>query len=211
VCEGAEDALSIAAAIIESGQAATVKAALTVPTRLIVEGATVFADRDGGLDAITEAAKAAGARVCAPEPPHKDANDLWRAKGAEGVMGALEGAQLANRIVAEGITRDALRSVAPRRWLYGNKLIRGFCTICLSPGGIGKSSWTAAVSVDLAKGVQSLHDAPHDKLRTWIYNLEDPRDETLRKIAALDRVRHLSDEDLGRIKVNSGRDRGRRD
>lgn len=207
VCEGPEDALSIAAAVMESGETATVKAALTAPTRLIGSGVTVFADNDQSREALEEAAKAAGARLCAPEAPHKDANDVWRANGAEGVMSVLRDAELANRIMAQSVTRDALRTVAPRRWLYGNKLIRGFCTVCLSPGGTGKSSWTAAIAVDMAKGAQSLHDAPHGRLRTWIYNLEDPRDETLRKLAALDRVRALGDEDLDRIRVNSGRDR----
>lgn len=105
------------------------------------------------------------------------------------------------------LTRDNLKGIAPRQWIYGNKLIRGFCTVMVSPGGTGKSAWAAAVACDMAGDRNSLHDAPHGRLKTWIYNLEDPRDETLRKIAAIDKARGLSNADLDNLVVTSGRDR----
>lgn len=107
----------------------------------------------------------------------------------------------------KGLSRAALAITQPRKWLYGHKLIRGFCTVLGSPGGTGKSAYAAAIAVDLATGVTTLHDRPHAKLKTWVYNLEDPLDETHRKFAALAIHRDLSDEDLGRIMATSGRDR----
>lgn len=106
-----------------------------------------------------------------------------------------------------GLTADDLSHIAPRRWLYGRKLIRGFCSIIASPGGIGKSALVAAVAADLATGRKYLHDQPHGQLKTWVYNLEDPRDETLRKMAAIRKSRSMSAEELARVIVTSGRDR----
>lgn len=105
------------------------------------------------------------------------------------------------------LDRASIRNIPPRRWLYGRKLIRGFCSAVVSPGGGAKSTWTTAVACDLASGEKTLHDDPHAPLRCMIYNLEDPRDEGLRKVAAVDFHKGLTDEALGNIMVLSGRDR----
>jgi len=106
-----------------------------------------------------------------------------------------------------GLAPDDLAGIQPRRWLYGRKLIRGFCSIVAAPGGVGKSSWTAAMAADMAGGINTMHDDPHAALRVWIYNLEDPRDETLRKIAAIRLHKRIGVDALARIFVTSGRDR----
>lgn len=105
------------------------------------------------------------------------------------------------------LSKDDLRGIKPREWLYGYKLIRGFCSVVVSPGGTGKSAWVAAIAADMAEHRNTLHDAPHGPLKSWIYNLEDPRDETLRKLAALDAAKGISTDALSRVIVNSGRDR----
>jgi hypothetical protein len=105
------------------------------------------------------------------------------------------------------INLDELKALQPRQWLYGRKLIRGFCTVIVSPGGGAKSTWAAGAVVDMASGVRSLHDDPHGKLKCWIYNLEDPRDETLRKLAAIYYHRGISPDAAQNIIVSSGRDR----
>lgn len=100
-----------------------------------------------------------------------------------------------------------LDGIQPRQWLYGHKFIRGFCSIIVSAGGVAKSTWASAVAVDMAEGRQTLHDAPHGVLRSWIYNLEDPREETLRKLAAIKLHKGLSAAAAGNLIVTSGRDR----
>jgi RecA-family ATPase len=105
------------------------------------------------------------------------------------------------------VSRDDLRGIQPRRWLYGHKLLRGFVSIAVSPGGVGKSAWSTAMAADMAAGRKTLHDEPHGKLKTWIYNLEDPGEETRRRLAAIDLHSGLSDDDLSRLIVSSGRDR----
>jgi hypothetical protein len=100
-----------------------------------------------------------------------------------------------------------LVAIPPRRWLYGSKMVRGFVSIIASPGGTGKSALVTAIALDCATGFQTLNDKPHAKLKTWIYNLEDPRDETLRKIAAVIQYKHLPLDALQNIVISSGRDR----
>lgn len=100
-----------------------------------------------------------------------------------------------------------LVGIRPRRWLYGHKLVRGFVSVLASPGGTGKSAWVTAAALDMATGTETLHDKPHGALRVWIYNLEDPRDETLRKVDACMRHKKIPNAALGNIIVTSGRDR----
>lgn len=105
------------------------------------------------------------------------------------------------------ITLDELQGLTPRQWLYGRKLIRGFSSVVVSPGGGAKSTWAAGAVVDMASGMRTLHDDPHGPLKCWIYNLEDPREETLRKLAAIYYHRGLSSHTAQNIIVSSGRDR----
>lgn len=209
VCEGVEDAMSIAAAIVESGAPAVrVAAAVNSTLRLIEPGAVVFADRDALLPKVQERAREAGARVTTAPAPHKDAADLYACDGASAVMAALRAAEEPEepRLEARGVSAADLANIRPRRWLYGRKLIRGFVTMIAAPGGVGKSALTTAMAMDMAAGRNTLHDAPHGRLKVWLYNLEDPRDETMRKVAAVYRYKRHAPEDLENIKINSGRD-----
>jgi hypothetical protein len=105
------------------------------------------------------------------------------------------------------VSAGELRKVQPRRWLYGYKLIRGFVSVMASPGGTGKSALVSAMGLDMAAGVTTLHDTPHRALKVWLYNLEDPRDETIRKVAAVMQHKRLSTDTLDNLIVTSGRDR----
>ena len=100
-----------------------------------------------------------------------------------------------------------LATVRPRRWVYGYKLIRGFVSVMASPGGTGKSALVSAMGLDMAAGLTTLHDAPHRALKVWVYNLEDPRDETIRKVAAVMRHKRIPEAALDNMIVTSGRDR----
>lgn len=97
--------------------------------------------------------------------------------------------------------------IPPRRWIYGSKLVRGFVSVLASPGGMGKSALVTSMALDMAAGIETLHDAPHGKLKVWLYNLEDPRDETMRKVAAVVMHKHIPHDALQNLIVTSGRDR----
>jgi hypothetical protein len=94
-----------------------------------------------------------------------------------------------------------------RKWLYGYLLIRKFVTATVAPGGVGKSSLGAAESLAQVSGKNLLGVFPPRQLRVWLWNLEDPQEETERKIQAAAMHYGLTAEDIGdRLFVDSGRD-----
>jgi hypothetical protein len=98
-------------------------------------------------------------------------------------------------------------TIARREWLYGRLLIRKFVTGTVSLGGIGKSSLITAESLAMVAGEDLLGTLPKEKLRVWLWNLEDPQEETERKIQAAALHYGLSPDDIGdRLFVDSGRD-----
>jgi hypothetical protein len=98
--------------------------------------------------------------------------------------------------------------VIPRRqWLYGRHLLRRFVSVDIAAGGVGKSSLKVGEALALASGrdvyAQTLHEGP---LKVWLYNLEDPAEETERRIIAT--AKHFAfrpDEFADRLYVDSGR------
>jgi len=98
----------------------------------------------------------------------------------------------------------------PRRdWLYGRHLIRRFLSVTVAPGGLGKSSLTICEAVAMASGRPLLGDRVTGKLRVWVLNLEDPKDELERRVIASMLHHGVTAEEIdGRLHLDSGRDRG---
>ncbi|MET0705835.1 MAG: AAA family ATPase [Tardiphaga sp.] len=95
-----------------------------------------------------------------------------------------------------------------RQWLYSTSLIRKFVSATIAPGGAGKSSMTIVEVLEMVAGKPLLLDAARAPLRVWYWNLEDPRDEIERRIAATCGFYKLVAGDLvGRLFADSGRDR----
>jgi AAA domain len=98
-------------------------------------------------------------------------------------------------------------TIPQRDWLYGRLLLRKFVTATISPGGVGKSSLIAAEALAMVSGKALLEVSPQEKLRVWLWNLEDPQEETERKIQAAALHYKLGPGDIGdRLLVDSGRD-----
>ncbi|MBS0529756.1 MAG: AAA family ATPase [Proteobacteria bacterium] len=96
---------------------------------------------------------------------------------------------------------------ARRDWLYGYLLVRKFVTATISPGGVGKSSLIAVEALAKVSGKDLLGVTPPKQLRVWLWNLEDPQEETERKIQAAALRYKLTPDDIGdRLFVDSGRD-----
>ena len=119
-------------------------------------------------------------------------------------------------LVATPLDENKLNTVPPRRWLYGYELMIGNVSVLGGPGGVGKSAFCIAVALSLASGRSLLspddEDLPqhrvHHRCPVWIYNLEDPADELLRRLRATMQHHGLTVADLGgRIFLDSGRDR----
>ena len=97
-------------------------------------------------------------------------------------------------------------TIRRRQWLYGNLLLRKFVTATISPGGIGKSSLVTVEALAMVSGKDLLGVASPFQLRVWLWNLEDPQDETERKIQAAALHYELDPADISELLVDSGRD-----
>jgi len=76
----------------------------------------------------------------------------------------------------------------------------------VAPGGLGKSSLALAEGVAIASGHDLLGIIPKESVRVWIWNGEDPAEETERRIAALCHHHEISPDELtGRLFIDSGR------
>ena len=101
----------------------------------------------------------------------------------------------------------APENIPPREWLYGHLLIRKFLSATVAPGGVGKSALVTAETLAQVSGKPLLGVAVPQTLRVWLWNLEDPQEETMRRIQAAAVHYRLSADDIGdRLFVDSGRD-----
>src|ERR1700704_3288224 len=83
------------------------------------------------------------------------------------------------------VRRDP-KTIPPRQFLHAGHYIRGFLSATIAPGGLGKTSLQLVEAVGMAIGRDLLKGiAAPRRLRVWYWNLEDPRDETDRRIAAI--------------------------
>lgn len=100
------------------------------------------------------------------------------------------------------------KTLPPRRWLLGKRLIRRYVTFVVAQGGAGKTTLSLAMALSLATGRALLTEKVHQRTSVWVLNLEDPLQEMRRRIAAASIHHGVTDEQLGdRLYVNSGRDR----
>ena len=98
-------------------------------------------------------------------------------------------------------------TLPPRRWLYKPHLIRGFVSLTVSPGGVGKSTLTLCEALALASGRSLLGVMPAERTRVWCWNGEDPTEEIERRIQAAMMHHQLRPADLeGWLFTGSGRD-----
>ena len=96
--------------------------------------------------------------------------------------------------------------IPPRQWLYGKHLIRGFLSLTVAPGGLGKSSMVQVDALAMATGRDLIGSKPPHPLRVWVWNGEDPEDENRRRITAICMHYGLTADDIGdRLHVDSGR------
>jgi hypothetical protein len=100
------------------------------------------------------------------------------------------------------------KSIPPRQWLHAKHYIRRFVSATVAPSGLGKSSLDLVEAVGMTAGRDLLRGTTAKaKLKVWYWNLEDPREELDRRVAAI--MLHYKihpDEINGRLFVNSGRD-----
>lgn len=133
----------------------------------------------------------------------------WEGQVAPAPPAAPSGPQNAPAAVLVATPFDPadLAALRPREWVYGHFLIRRFVSVLGAPGGTGKTAYALAVALSVALGRPLVEEAVHSPGRAWIYNLEDPRDELLRRVQAALIAHRIPAADLAsRLFLDSGRD-----
>jgi hypothetical protein len=135
-----------------------------------------------------------------------------RAKGfadatTEPLQGVIDPASSPHHIEPKTFCLRPTHEIPPRQWLYGRQFIRGFLSLTVAPGGLGKSSMLIAECLSMVSSKPILGNVPARPLNVWVWNGEDPSEETERRIAAACSHYGLSEADLGgRLHMDSGRD-----
>lgn len=125
-----------------------------------------------GLEAVRDAFRQRRSTI----PPSAPFDDAY--------MGDGEPEAPAQMAATQFVWRDE-REIEPRRWLYGKHLLRKFLSVDVAAGGIGKSSVKVVEALAMTSGRSLLRkDVPEGPLRVWLYNLEDPFEETERRLHA---------------------------
>jgi hypothetical protein len=154
---------------------------------------------------------------------NRDANDVLLEEGSAAIRKALDSAKSPLPPFApyedEGeAERPAFRATPfawrdeadiPRReWLYGRHLIRKFLSLDIAPGGLGKSSMKIVEALAMVTGLPLLGKPVHaGQLAVWLYNLEDPVEETERRFAAAAKHYKITPGHCGdRLYCDSGRE-----
>jgi hypothetical protein len=111
-------------------------------------------------------------------------------------------------IVAVPYTWKNPETIRPREWLYGRRLVRSIVSATIAPGGVGKTSLEITETLAMVSGKPLLGITPPKPLRLWLWNLEDPREETERHIQATAKLYGLTPQDIGdRLFVNCAREK----
>lgn len=99
------------------------------------------------------------------------------------------------------------KTISRRRFLYGNHLVRKFCSATFSAPGVGKSNLLLLEALAMATGQPLLGIQPRQRCRVWYWNGEDPRDEIERRVAAACLHYKIEPDELeGWLFLDSGRD-----
>jgi hypothetical protein len=153
------------------------------------------------------AASVTVADLCAGMRAKADVSDWLAANDADGLMPALRSFEPRLRVVASGFSASDMRAVEPRQWLYGKHLIRGYVSATVSPGGVGKTTLELIEAIALATARPLLGVPVRERVRVWHYNLEDPRDELMRRVWAICEHFGIPPVELeGWLFLDSGRD-----
>ena len=114
-------------------------------------------------------------------------------------------------ITVQPVQPSAPGKIPPRPWIYGRSYIRGFISVLIAPGGVGKSALAMVEAVAIATGRELLagdrNAVAHSAQTVWYHNSEDSADEQQRRLAAVLIHFNIKHADLGgRLILTSGHD-----
>lgn len=99
------------------------------------------------------------------------------------------------------------KTLARREFAFGTHYIRKYVSVTVSPGGLGKTSNSIVEALAMASGRNLTGTKPPQRLRPWLFNAEDPRDEMERRTMAACIHYGLKPADIeGYLFLDSGRE-----
>lgn len=99
------------------------------------------------------------------------------------------------------------RTLPRREFAFGTHYIRKYVSVTVSPGGLGKTSNSIVEALSMASGKALLGIKPPQRMRVWLFNAEDPRDEMERRIQAACLHYKLGPDDInGWLFLDTGRE-----
>jgi hypothetical protein len=111
------------------------------------------------------------------------------------------------KIVAKPAEWIDWHTIPPRKWIYDKFLIRGYVSLTVATGGVGKSMLSIVEAISVATGRALLEKPVYERANAWVFNLEDSQEElNRRRMAAYKRHGITRDEIAGSLFVNSGLD-----
>ncbi|PWL18841.1 ATPase [Falsochrobactrum shanghaiense] len=99
-------------------------------------------------------------------------------------------------------------STLPRReFAFGKHFIRKYVSVTVAPGGLGKTANSIVEALAMASGKALNGIKPPKRMKVWLFNAEDPRDELERRIMAACIHFNLKQEDIeGHLFLDTGRE-----
>jgi len=95
-------------------------------------------------------------------------------------------------------------AIPPRDWILDGRLIAGYVTLTVAPGGVGKSMYTMLEAMSVATGKNLTRNPPIRTGPVLIYNTEDPQDEIERRLMALCKHNGINSRKLDNVFYASG-------
>jgi hypothetical protein len=98
-------------------------------------------------------------------------------------------------------------TLARREFAFGTHYIRKYVSVTVSPGGLGKTSNSIMEALSMTSGKALAGTKSPNRMRVWLFNAEDPRDELERRIMAAAIHYHLTPADIeGHLFLDTGRE-----
>jgi RecA-family ATPase len=122
------------------------------------------------------------------------AGDGTQQKASDGTRSQKSGGRRV--LVLQPFTPFDVSKLPPRSWLYGKHYQRRTVSLTAGPGGMGKTSNDMVEAISMCTARNLLGEQPEERLRVWIHNGEDPRDEIDRRLAAICQHFRIPQEEL---------------
>lgn len=97
-----------------------------------------------------------------------------------------------------------IANLPERDWLLEGRLIAGYVSLTIAPGGVGKSMYTMLEAISVATGRPLTGVKPARSGAVLIYNTEDPVDEIERRVLAIAEHYEIPRSELENVYYSSG-------